>query len=215
VTDESIFAAALAIPEPSQRAVYLDRACADPAARCILGHSANSPSLPGSPDGRCLVSTHAETKDPDDRIVWLDAATGEEVRAVKVPKGQLGSECRIVFRRDGRWLATHPQNASGQILVWEVEPMLRGEASRPALTITGHPGNIRRVEFNPDGRRLLTCGGGVVKLWAIASGREVLTLKAPGDVFFSPDSFTIWGGLDENARLWGWDGTPVREEKTP
>jgi hypothetical protein len=47
------------------------------------------------------------------------------------------------------------------------------------------------------------------------SGRELLTLKANGttvgDGYFSPDGHTIWAGLDEQRRLWGWDGSPVAE----
>jgi hypothetical protein len=46
-----------------------------------------------------------------------------------------------------------------------------------------------------------------------------LTPKAPGltlgDAYFSPDGHTIWGGLDQDGRLWGWDSTPLPVEKAP
>jgi hypothetical protein len=34
-------------------------------------------------------------------------------------------------------------------------------------------------------------------------------------LFSSADGHTIWAGLDEDGRLWGWDGTPVPEAKKP
>jgi WD40 repeat protein len=84
--------------------------------------------------------------------------------------------------------------------------------------LTGLGGDFPLIQFSPDGRRVLTSGDGTVKLWDLGSGREVLTLKAAGvttgAAFFSPDGNTIWGGLDENGRLWGWNGTPVLEGKT-
>src|SRR5438270_9571010 len=49
VTDESVFAAALAIPDPGERAAYLDRACAgDPGLRrdveaLLKAHAASNP----------------------------------------------------------------------------------------------------------------------------------------------------------------------------
>ena len=48
MTDESLFAAALAIRDPKQRAAYLDRACPDPAVRreaeaLLAAHDASSP----------------------------------------------------------------------------------------------------------------------------------------------------------------------------
>ena len=126
----------------------------------------------------------------------------------------------LAFSRDGRYLAgTRSVEETHTVLVWKVEPILRGEAPKPVVTLTGHGGEIGHVEFSPDNRRILTSGGGAVKLWDSTSGREVLSLKATGhklrDACFSPDGHTIWGGVDEQGRLWGWDGRPVREGKKP
>jgi serine/threonine protein kinase/WD40 repeat protein len=171
-----------------------------------------------SPDGRWLVLGDGSSG-PDDRIVWLDARTGEEAAAVPVRKGHLGRPDRIIFSRDGRQMATHAIGGPSSVLVWDVAPILRGEVVRPVASLTGHGGEITYAEFSPDGRRVLTAGGGKVKLWDVVSGREVLTLEASGAAvgaaYFSPDGHTIWGGLDEDGRLWGWDGTPLPEEKTP
>src|SRR5262249_1475166 len=58
-------------------------------------------------------------------------------------------------------------------------------------TLNGHTfGPTRRVLFSPDGTRLaLASGSSTVKIWDIASGQEVQTLKGhtDGGVSFSPD----------------------------
>ena len=41
------------------------------------------------------------------------------------------------------------------------------------------------------------------------------TVSADCDDYGRLLGHTIWGGLDEDGRLWGWDGTPVPEGKTP
>jgi WD40 repeat protein len=175
-----------------------------------------------SPDGRWIVlsgSASATDEPADDQVVWLDARTGEQAAALKVRKGHLARWDRVAFSHDGRRLATYAAAGPSSVLVWDVEPILRGESPEPAATLTGQGGEVTHVEFSPDGRRVLTAGGGVVKLWDVVSGREVLTLKASAAAisaaYFSPDGHTIWGGLDEAGRLWGWDGTPLPEGKTP
>src|SRR5262245_25493956 len=68
MTDESIFAAALAIPSPTQRAAYLDRACAgNPALRrevegLLAAHAADNPLDRPPAD---LARTGAYQPEPD------------------------------------------------------------------------------------------------------------------------------------------------------
>jgi WD40 repeat protein len=167
-----------------------------------------------SPDGRWIVVNPVREADGHARLVVLDAGTGAEVAAVEVGPGRLDG---LEFSRDGgRLMATHFVGEAVTVCVWEVGQILRGESPGPAVTLSGIGTAVDRTEFSPDGRRILTSGG-VVKLWDAASGLEVLTLKAggatTGTAFFSPDGNTIWGGLDEQGHLWGWDGTPVPEGK--
>jgi WD40 repeat protein len=163
-----------------------------------------------SPDGRWLTIHPGLASNGDVRIVWLDARTGTEAATLKLgPRMVTGR----TFSRDGRRLAlVHRAGETSTLGVWDIEPILRGEAPEPVATMTGLSGDFPRVEFSPDGRRVLTTGDGTAKLWDVASGREVAALKARGmpigDAVFSPDGCTIWGGLDEDGRLWGWDGTP-------
>ena len=175
-----------------------------------------------SPDGRWLVQcdTYHSTIH-EDRMIWHEAATGERVAVLKITKGGLGGAVQVAFSNDSRYVAALPLGSglSAAVPVWEVAPILRGESPAPVVTLAGHGAPVSRVEFSPDGRRILTSGGGVVKLWDFASGREVLTLRAEGtktgDASFSPDGKAVWGGLDAEGRLWGWDGTPVSEGGKP
>jgi WD40 repeat protein len=166
-----------------------------------------------SPDGHWLLINPGLAADGDVRMVWLDARTHAEIATLKLGKhmvtGGASSE-------DGRRLAlAHRVGETTTLRVWEVGPILRGEAPEPLATLTGLDGDFPLIQLSPDGRRVLMSGRTTVKLWDLASGRDVLTLKAAGATtgaaFFSPDGRTIWGGLDEDGRLWGWDGTPRPE----
>jgi serine/threonine protein kinase/WD40 repeat protein len=170
-----------------------------------------------STDGRWLMINPGLAADGDERLVWLDARTGAEAATLR-----LGSRVLTggALSRDGRRLAlAHRAGETTTVEAWDVEAVLRGEAPEPIALLTAAGSNFLGIDFNPDGRRVLTWGDGGVKLWDVASGREVLALRADGAALgaarFSPDGHTIWGGLDEDGRLWGWDATPVAEGKAP
>jgi serine/threonine protein kinase/WD40 repeat protein len=171
-----------------------------------------------SPDGRRLAFYDHRGPGMEARIVWLDARTGEEVAALKLGKASTSRE-RLVFSPDGRRMAIYPEDGRAPVRVWAIESLFRGGSTMPDMTQIGHAGEFTHVGFSSDGQRILTVGGGTVKIWDAVSGRELLTLKVEGTTIraalFSPDGHTIWGGLDEDGRLWGWDGTPVPEAKSP
>jgi WD40 repeat protein len=170
-----------------------------------------------SPDGRWVLINPRRSDDGGRRIVWIDAETGADAATLELGRHPVGD---LAFRRDGRRLAVaQVDGTSTTVRVWDVEPILRGETPVPVLTLAGLVGNRPRVEFSPEGNRLLISGDAPVKLWDAMAGREVLTLKSngvpTGPAYFSRDGHKIWAGLDEEGRIWGWDATPVAEAKTP
>jgi len=67
-----------------------------------------------------------------------------------------------------------------------------------ALTLTGHTWWVLSVAFSPDGKLLASGSWKVIKLWEVATGREVRTLTGHTDwvrsVAFSPDGRLLASG---------------------
>src|SRR5207237_6004170 len=49
------------------------------------------------------------------------------------------------------------------------------------FTLYGHTAAVKSVAFSPDGTRLLTGGGGTVKVWDARTGQPLLELKGHTD----------------------------------
>lgn len=105
----------------------------------------------------------------------------------------------IAFSPDGQLVATAVTIGADDIArsrpvvrVWQVT------TGQLVYELSGHVGTISSVHFSPDGRLLATSStshpsGGAIKLWEVASGREVRTLSLrPGEynglrIAFSPN----------------------------
>ncbi len=87
--------------------------------------------------------------------------------------------------------------------------------SRRLRAILSHPDRVMSLAYSPDGKILAAAGGdwdratknGFVRLWNVASGRELATLALGCDiefaVAFSPDGKTLaWCGRDRIITLW-------------
>jgi serine/threonine protein kinase len=154
VTDESIFAAAIAIPSPDQRSAYLDRACAgNPALRReveeLLGaHAANNPL--DSPL-RDVSATGAFTPAKDEAGPAVGDRIGPYKLLERIGEGGMGEV----------WVAEQLAPLQRRVAVKLIKPGMdsrsvlgRFEAERQALAVMDHP-NIAKVldaGTTPNGR---------------------------------------------------------------
>jgi serine/threonine protein kinase len=141
MTEESLFAAALAIPDPAARAAYLDRACPDPAARrgvdaLLAAHAASNPL--DRPPAVGLTGAYVPADGPA-------AAVGDRVGPYRllerIGEGGMGEV----------WVAEQTEPLRRRVAVKLVKPgmdsrsvLARFEAERQALAVMDHP-NIARV----------------------------------------------------------------------
>lgn len=89
-------------------------------------------------------------------------------------RGDESFTSNIAFSADGQLIATafvRDSWTNPVIRVWKVSGQL-------VYKLQGHISDISDVSFSPDGKLLASSSfGGVIKLWDVASGREIRTLK--------------------------------------
>jgi WD40 repeat protein/beta-lactamase regulating signal transducer with metallopeptidase domain len=163
-----------------------------------------------SPDGKAVVSCGGDLT----ARVW-DVATGKE-RAVL--KGHAKAVEYATFSPDGKLVAT--ASWDGTIKLWDAT------SGEHVFEIGAHTLSVLCLAFSPDGKMLASGSGkwgdenapeqpGEIKLWDVASRKEVASLKGHEDrvwsVSFSADGKTLaTGGWDKTVRLWDVAG---RKEK--
>jgi WD40 repeat protein len=175
----------------------------------LKGHSAAANCVAFSNDGSLLASGGSDWK----ARLWSTKTWHQQ--AVLTEDCEIRS---VAFSPDGSKLATAGSGESKSAGLWDVG------TSHKILELRGHTQAVHSVDFSPDGRLLATAGlDGTVRLWSVAAGVEVRTLRtgAQGGVItaaFSRDGKYIavsHGGL---ARIYGdegsgWGGIPLGRDR--
>jgi WD40 repeat protein len=76
------------------------------------------------------------------------------------------------------------------------DPLPKGAITRIGTTRLGNQGQVVGLAFSPDGKQVASeNGAGIVRLWDIATGKEVRAMKPPvpgwGPLAFAPDGKTL------------------------
>jgi hypothetical protein len=159
--------------------------------------------------------------EPGDKALNLrEIATGRHLLSLELTGLRRGEGLWYevaAFAPDGRTVAAATsllvprggrieQNESS-IYLWEVAT---GKLIR---RIVGIKSPLSAAAFAPDGRTLATAGQGLVQLWDVATGRELLTDRGQdpcaylGAIDFSPDGTRLAVGYHDSTTLI-WDMTP-------
>lgn len=173
-----------------------------------------------SPDGRWLAAAGRD----QNTTIW-SVTTGEEKWELPCSEWVLS----IAFSPDSRWLATacggggvarSGKSPEGSVVVWDIA------TGRRARTFANAEAGFSSVAFSPDGRMLASAcltthkesvagEAGSVRLWEVASGKEVrrMPLAGPdyhssirGSVVFGPRGrWLAYGGAQQATRITVWD----------
>jgi len=138
-------------------------------------------SLAFSPDSRLLASGG----NSDNTVKVWSVASGKEIKSFSPHTTMVQS---VAFSPDGQILASesHDPDPLGNKIVIKLLDANNGRELRRFSAL--NPAYDTMVSFSRDGKLLVVNGHGFVKLWNVASGLNVRTLKGDyGPAHFSPD----------------------------
>ena len=123
----------------------------------LTGHDGRVAAVAVSADGRCAVSGGL-----DGTVRVWNLATGTPHHTLR---GHHGSVAAVAVSADGRRAVSGGDN--GTVRVWD----LANHA--PQHTLIGHHRGLNAVAVSADGRRAVSGGDGAVRVWDLATGKQV------------------------------------------
>jgi RNA polymerase sigma factor (sigma-70 family) len=146
-----------------------------------------------SPDGKRVAGAC-----DDGSVLIRDAETGKALMAPGHGRGH-GPLTAVAFSPDGKFLAAG--GADRSVRLWDAT------TGKEVRSFGGHAVKVTTVQFSPDGRTLLTAGGGTVYLSDVAEGTDLFRFEAGTEgahaAAFSPNGkLIVASGPD--GRLRGW-----------
>lgn len=165
----------------------------------VTGFNGMDGGLTLTPDGSQLLLF---TDNSDQEVRFIDLATGRETRRVKLPSDQIDS-LQLAFSPDGHLLAAGIREK--RLKLWD---LTSGKDKELGPTSK----DFSLVKFSRDGRLVSLSDSYTVRLWEVATYRELPALKVPNSgafaqaeafVSFSEDGKRIvTGGFDTDIIIW-------------
>jgi eukaryotic-like serine/threonine-protein kinase len=161
------------------------------------------------PDGNTLFTQSWERGDAKAGLCVWDLRTGQMLFQSK------DSASHMRFSHDGKTMVSGG-NGAASVNVWDVRTL------RVRQVLRGHAMDVYEICISPDDRTVATASwDGTVKLWNLATGDLMLTLRPGGgiawSVAFSPDGKTLAAGSGPlwELRLWHADHKPMPSTTRP
>ena len=152
-----------------------------------------------SPDGNQLA--RVEDDGSKAQIKFLDLAAGREARSVNSPYAQVDS-LDLCFTTDGRLLFAGVVDK--KLKVWDATTKQAARDLAPTVQ------EYSLIKFSRDGRLLALSEGYAIRLWEVASGRELPSLSVPNlGVFTQNGGVFVSLSADGKKAATGGFGTPT------
>jgi WD40 repeat protein len=145
-----------------------------------------------SADGKLLAAGGGDTRGGELNL-W-DLQNGKEIGSFP---GYTNSLYALAFSPDGKLLASG--DIEHRVMLWDVS------ARKALATFKGHTDWVHAVQFSPDGRTLASAGRKEVKLWDVASGKELASFTRIVEAWsmaFSQDLKTLASPNYQEIDLW-------------
>ena len=151
----------------------------------LAGNSGAALSLDGTQLATAVVGTETEIK-------FFDLASGKEIRGVKLPYDEIQS-IELAFAPDGHLFVSGLVNK--RVKLWDVT----NKASERELGSVAQEWSV--LKFSRGAGLLALSEGYSIKLWDVASARELPTLKAPSSGVFLNNNRIFASFTDDGKRI--------------
>ena len=130
--------------------------------------------------------------DPRPQIKFLDLATLKEVRTVDLPDKELQS-LQISFASDGHLQVVG--QIDKRLKLWDFNPKQNERDLGPTQK------EFSQIKFSRDGRLLALSENQQIKVWEVASAKELSNFKAPSNISFTSDVSAFVAFSEDSKRM--------------